>query len=848
MNLKSKLLLSFSLVLITIFSVVEFFGYHQTRSQMLAELRLDALKIRDVLVAVREVYQYQFLDSGLPLTKKTVGFLPAHSMNRISKKFQDINKSGLVFNNVSDRPRNPENQADEVELQAMAYFRGNPKEKERMVVFTNDQGLAHYHFSAPLWIEERCLKCHGDSDDAPETIRNTYNTAFNYKLGELRGLLSIKLPTYYIEEKVLSQRLNEIWGRLAAFAITFFFGAWLLHRLIIRRLALLHSAAGEIAKGDYTERLPVQGGDELCNLAEAFNNMSDQRYRAELLQMESEKQVLDLLNSTAEAIYGLDLNGNCTFANPACVRMLGYQSSEELVGLNMHELTHHTRPDGSPYSEKDCPIQNAFVSGTGSHADHEVLWRADGECFPVEYWSYPIRRDNRIMGAVVTFLDITERKQQEEQILRQAHFDALTNLPNRFLTIDRLSQLLLEAKRDHEHVAVLFLDLDDFKKVNDTLGHNIGDKLLVEAALRLRNLVRSGDTVGRLGGDEFIVLLGALQCITDIRPVVENLLKGFRDAFIIDGRELVLTMSAGIAVYPDDGEGPSELLRKADSAMYHSKDQGRNTYSFFTDAMNQEVSRRVALEEQMLGALDRGEFRLCYQPIVAVESRMIVGFEALLRWYNPSLGEVSPEEFIIIAEQNGLILPIGDYVLTEALQMLAKWQHYMDETFSMAINLSPRQFRDPNLVTFIKDAICESGVSYESLRLEITEGVLMSGQAYINDALNELDNLGIGMAMDDFGTGYSSLSYLRRFPFNTLKVDRSFINDLTVDTADRELVSATIAMAHSLGLMVIAEGVETEEQLALLGIDECDYAQGYLFSKPVTPDKMLEILETQKSL
>ncbi len=445
-----------------------------------------------------------------------------------------------------------------------------------------------------------------------------------------------------------------------------------------------------------------------------------------------------------------------------------------------------------------------------------------------------------------THQDITERRQQEEHILHQAHFDSLTELPNRFLALDRLSQLINEARRNRERVAVLFLDLDDFKKINDTLGHETGDKLLKEAASRLQSVVRRGDTVGRLGGDEFIILLGGLKEASDAQPVAEALLNKFTEAFHIDSRELVLTASIGISLFPDDGENLSELLRNADSAMYHSKEQGRNTYSYFTDEMNQGVSLRLQLEEQMHGALSRGEFKLCYQPKIELSSGRIIGAEALLRWHNPVLGEVSPKSFIPIAEQTGMIVPIGRFVLTTALEVAVAWRERLGPAFTLAVNLSPRQFRDPNLVGFIERAILQSGLPATSLELEITEGVLMSGHAYIDNALARLNDLGVSIAMDDFGTGYSSLSYLRSYPFDVLKIDREFVSDITDDPGDRELVNAAIAMAHGLGLKVVAEGVETREQLKYLVSLGCDYGQGYLFSKPVSASELTTLLASQE--
>jgi EAL domain-containing protein (putative c-di-GMP-specific phosphodiesterase class I) len=309
----------------------------------------------------------------------------------------------------------------------------------------------------------------------------------------------------------------------------------------------------------------------------------------------------------------------------------------------------------------------------------------------------------------------------------------------------------------------------------------------------------------------------------------------------------MLTASIGIAIYPYDGETQSDLLRNADSAMYHSKERGRNTFSFFTEEMNYGVSRRLLLEEQMRGALERGEFYLCYQPKIDVDSNKIIGAEALLRWRNPALGEVLPTEFIPIAEQTGVIVPIGQFVLKQSLGWAAEWQRQQEAPFVVAVNLSPRQFRDPKLLSSIELIIEQAGIPAESLELEITEGVLMSGQGHIKDALNALSELGVSIAMDDFGTGYSSLSYLRDYPFNVLKIERNFINDIATNPADQKLVNAAIAMAHSLGMSVVAEGVESEEQLVLLAVQGCDQAQGYLFSKPIPPAGITNLLAQQRS-
>ncbi|WP_051303523.1 putative bifunctional diguanylate cyclase/phosphodiesterase [Psychromonas aquimarina] len=439
-----------------------------------------------------------------------------------------------------------------------------------------------------------------------------------------------------------------------------------------------------------------------------------------------------------------------------------------------------------------------------------------------------------------------KRKISEKKLRKQALFDGLTGLPNRILMLERLTQLIDEAKRKNNKVAVLFLDIDYFKKVNDTLGHKAGDDILRQAAGRISAEVRSYDTVARLGGDEFVVILGGISEASTVSMIAEKLVSQFRIPYIIDNRELTLTVSIGASMFPDDGELGTTLLCNSDSAMYQSKEAGRNTYSYFTDKMNAEMSRRLNLENEIHGALERNEFTVYYQPKINISTNKFTGTEALLRWCNPVLGNVSPAEFIPIAEQNSLIVQLGEFVLNEAMRDTAEWQQKYDPDLTVAVNLSPRQFRDPNLIDYIENTVKKHFSSGSCLELEITEGVLMGGQ-YIEDALKRLSELGVNIAMDDFGTGYSSLSYLRKFPFNVLKIDKSFVDDITTSPSDQTLIKAAVAMAHGLNLKVIAEGVETEKQLEYLEKLDCDYAQGYFFSKPIPFDKMDNYLASYSS-
>ncbi len=457
----------------------------------------------------------------------------------------------------------------------------------------------------------------------------------------------------------------------------------------------------------------------------------------------------------------------------------------------------------------------------------------------INYYEARVRLLAKKSQMMVIIRDISEPHRSAELIRRQAHFDSLTALPNRFLSLDRLSQILMEVQKNHVKAAVFFLDLDDFKKVNDSLGHEVGDKLLIEAAHRLQQALKKNDTVGRLGGDEFIVLISSLDDESDALVIADRLLKAFRKPFKLEGRDLILTLSIGIAISPKDGTSASVLLRNADTAMYQAKALGRNTSSFFTPQMNVAMRRRFEIEEQMHGALERNEFELYYQPQIDVKTNTIIGAEALLRWHNIVLGEITPDEFIPIAEQTGLIAPIGVFVINQALRFLNEWQTVNNQQYTMAVNLSPRQFRDPELVNIIIHALNENTISNECLELEITEGVLMDGQTSIREALLQIDELGIKLSMDDFGTGYSSLSYLREYPFDVLKIDRSFISGITDNKADCNLVKAAIAMSHSLEIKVVAEGVETKEQLDLLNELNCDIAQGFYLSKPLPGAKLL---------
>ncbi|MCF8179683.1 MAG: EAL domain-containing protein, partial [Sulfuritalea sp.] len=429
--------------------------------------------------------------------------------------------------------------------------------------------------------------------------------------------------------------------------------------------------------------------------------------------------------------------------------------------------------------------------------------------------------------------EVDDRQQAEDRMRHMANHDALTGLPNRRLLHDRMRQAMALAHRSEHKLAVLFIDLDRFKTVNDSLGHASGDLLLQDVARRLAGALREGDTVARLGGDEFVIVLPELASSNDVAQVAHKLTELFAREFAVKDIEIHVTPSIGIAVYPDDGKDVETLTRNADAAMYHAKEMGRNNYQFFTEQMNAVASQRFALESNLHKALERNELLLYYQPRIAIDTRRVCGFEALLRWQHPERGMISPADFIPLAEDTNLIIPIGEWALQEACRQNIAWQRAGYPALPIAVNLSPQQFRQRDLVELVERALVSSGMDPRYLELEITEGSLMQTTELTLETLKRLSALGIGLSIDDFGVGYSSLNYLKRFPVNQLKIDQSFVRDIATDPDDAAIVTAIIGLAKSLHLSVVAEGVETEEQLAFVAQSGCNEAQGYFFSPPI---------------
>jgi len=575
-------------------------------------------------------------------------------------------------------------------------------------------------------------------------------------------------------------------------------------------------------------------------LPKALDNMIERAANGEALFQEKERAQVTL-NSIGDAVVSTDIHCKVTYLNAVAEKLTGW-SCEEAVGHPLEAVFRII--DAATREPAENPMALAIRENkTVGLTENCVLIRRDGVEAAIEDSAAPIHdRLGQVTGAVMVFHDVTTTREQSQRMSYLAQHDGLTDLPNRILLADRLTEALSMARRYGRKVAVLFLDVDRFKHINDSLGHAIGDRLLQSVAQRLTACVRSSDTVSRQGGDEFVILLSEIAQPQDAAVTAEKILQALREPHRIDQYDLHVTASVGIVAYPNDGEDADTLLRNADFAMYQAKDGGRDNAQFFLTHMNVRAVERQFLENSLRHAIEREEFVLHYQPKMDLESGAIVGAEALIRWRHPQRGMVPPAQFIPIAEECGFIVPIGQWVLREACRQARAWQDARRQPMRISVNISAVELRAKDFVASVRNILKETGLSPSCLELELTETFLLEDSMYTGEVLDALKGMGVQLALDDFGTGYSSLSYLQRYPIDTLKIDQSFVRDLTTDIEDASIVSAVIDMAKNLHMRVAAEGVETREQLAFLQHQRCPEAQGHYFCQPMVAEEFGKLL------
>ncbi|MBI3529986.1 MAG: EAL domain-containing protein [Betaproteobacteria bacterium] len=598
--------------------------------------------------------------------------------------------------------------------------------------------------------------------------------------------------------------------------------------------------------GFFTDELVALLTEMAANISFALTNMQfeAEREAAKRALYASEQKFRHLAANVPEVFWTADPDPqNFTYVSPAYEKIFGRRCDALLQ--NASEWMDAIHPSDRPRIEASRPLA---ING---NLDQEFrIVRPDGDVRWLHNRSFPVLDESGQVTMITGIAeDVTSRKLDEEKLQFLAHYDNLTELPNRSLFFDRLQQTILHARREGRAVAVVFVDVDHFKRVNDTLGHAAGDRLLQQVARRLESAVRAGDTVGRLGGDEFALILSNLANASDAGLVAQKLMDVLHKSFDVEGRELFVTASAGVTLFPDDSEDPDTLIKNADIAMYRAKELGRNAYQFFKSEMNARALERMSMENHLRRALERNEFQLYYQPKVNIASGEITGLEALLRWQHPELGMVSPVRFIPILEDNGLIIPVGEWVLGEVCRQIGRWMG--DRALSVvpvAVNLSGHQLQQKDIGESLMRIITGFDVNPRLIELEITESVLMRNAEQTGSMLRGLQQFGVRLSMDDFGTGYSSLGYLKSFPLDALKIDRSFVRDIVTDPDDAMITRAIISMAHSLRLKVVAEGVENAAQLALLARAGCDEIQGFHFSKPLPAEECMALVRARRRL
>lgn len=878
MRLQTRLGVALAATMGVLFVVAATLDYRHAQARAETEALREARNFYALLMSVRRVYHHAFLDAGIPLTDKTLGLLPAHALARISADFAHWSRSGLRFNNVSDRPRNPRNRADADELRAMAWFRAHPDAEERLV--TSERGGAWYLYTRPIWIEQYCLKCHGRREDAPPTIRERYDTAYDYQVGDLRGLVSIHIPRAAVMSASLASWRND----LLLFTPVWLLGWALIHfwmrRLLLRRIDALTGAVQRIEQGEARPPLALSGNDELDRLGSALLTMAravDDRQRAlergqrlyrllsDVNQMlirrpDPARAVMEVCRLAMDSglfplvqvwVWSEDRRAWRPLAPPGQARP-PVEGLPPSLAKHLPEGPDETglvidndlaaRPGAGPWLAAGlAAVAVAPFTGCGVGPGRLVIYAAESGFFVSDSLALVREMAEDLSFALESHRLAQEHRRTSERLDYLTFNDPLTGLLNREGFLDRLGQALARMRRHGGRGGLLHLDLDGFKHINDTLGSPTGDRLLQRVAADLKASLRAEDLLARPVGDEFLVLLEAVdeeprRVATETQRVALKLQQALDHPYAVDGHEVRVGCCIGLSLFPVEDEGLEVILDHAAIALHRAKADGRGRVRFYRREDQVAVRERLALEQDLRKALEAGDFAPFIQPQVDAAGRLR-GAEALMRWRRDGTW-TAPGTFIGALEDTGLIVPVGYLILERACALLAGWQRAgrLPAGFRLSVNLSPSQLHRADCARRIDHVLARTGADPQLIELEITEASLVRSPEEAAAILQGLRELGMTVAIDDFGTGYSSLAYLAHLPLDRIKIDQGFVARMGREPRVLALVETIVSVAARLDLEVVAEGVETREQLETLKGLGCERFQGYLFARPMEPE------------
>lgn len=760
------------------------------------------------ITAFRQTYQDTFLEHHIAIDDKTIHLLPVISMPEISKHFAVSTKEDIVIRTVSDRPRNIKNMANDFEIKEIEYFKKNPTVSHQ---FSQQNNM--FHYTKPLLVKPSCLECHGKRENAIPSVRDKYKDAYDYKVGEVRGLLNIEIKKNGFFYAMYYNFIQTVVVAIFLYVLFLFIIYLLIRKVNENELAYTEKLEDDITLKTY----------ELKKQRDTFETLFEKSSDG-ILIIEDNKFV------------------QC---NEKAVGILHFDSKEELLGIYPGEISPRLQPDGqNSYTKANEMIKVALEKGS-NHFEWVHLHK-NGKEFWTEISLTAIILNNKKVIYTV-WRDISDKKSVQQKLLEQtgilyhqAHHDALTGLPNRTLFHQRLEESIERSKKEDTEFALFFIDLDEFKRINDSLGHEFGDKVLNIISERLKENIRKSDTLARLGGDEFIIIMEKYKSIDDVSLLAEKILTFLAKPIYLDGLTFYISSSIGISLYPKDDVKAENLLKFADAAMYKAKKEGKSTFEFYSSEMTAQAYERITMESDLRKALRNEEFIVYYQPQIDARDGSLVGVEALVRWLHPTLGLVSPAAFIPIAEESGFIVDIDKWVMKTAMAEIKQWYDEGLEIGMLSLNLTQQDIRRADFLSTLESLIEKTDFKSKWLELEISERVVMNKYEDALPKLKKLREMGISVAIDDFGIGHSSLSYLKYLPVSKLKIDQSFMKELPDNTEDIAIVKAIISLAQGLELDVIAEGVETEAQKDFLLVNNCFYIQGYFYGRPVPAQELRE--------